>query len=140
LNLLLNRDLTSFRVWHVPQTKALAEQKAYSRRGVDRLVETIAHDGLVPAADYTHVDVAITTGEDKDEGFYCAARKLVPDLKLTSSIVISHILKDQWGCATWKSGNRRGIRFPSLADLRKQFDAKHGPQQWPEIARWGNAE
>ena len=82
LHLLVSRDLSGFNVRQVPQTDALAEQKAYSRRGIDRLVEKIAHEGMVPCADATMPNTAITTGEEKGEGFYCAAKTLVPDLKL----------------------------------------------------------
>jgi hypothetical protein len=58
-------------------------------------------------------DIAITTGEEKGEGFYCAARSLVPDLKYESSIVLANKLKAEWGCAAWKSGEfRHGIRTP----------------------------
>ena len=46
---LLNRDLSSFNVRDVPQTDALADQKAHTRRGVDRLVEMVAHSGMLPA-------------------------------------------------------------------------------------------
>src|SRR5215469_10479105 len=43
LHHLLDRDLSSFNVRDVPQTDALADQKAHTRRGVDRVVELIAH-------------------------------------------------------------------------------------------------
>jgi hypothetical protein len=48
LHELLQEDLSDFNVRVVPQTEALAEQKAYSRRGVDALVEIIAQDGMLP--------------------------------------------------------------------------------------------
>jgi Primase C terminal 2 (PriCT-2)/Family of unknown function (DUF5906)/RepB DNA-primase from phage plasmid len=73
LHLLLDRDLTNFNVREVPLTEALAEQKAYSRRGVDRLIEVIAHDGCLPAQHIVYLDVAVTSGEEKGEGFYPAA-------------------------------------------------------------------
>jgi hypothetical protein len=104
---------------------------------IDQLIETIAHDGNLPAADASALSVAVTSGEEKGEGFYHAARQLVPGLKHMSSIVISTTLKNEWGCASWKSGNRRGIEFPALAELRGLFDGKHGPQNWPEIDEWG---
>ena len=57
---------------------------------------------------------------------------MAPDLKFTSSIVITRSLHEDWGCTNWKSGTARGIRFPQLAELRKRFDAKHGRQQWSD--------
>ena len=120
----------------MPRTAALADQKTRSRRGVDRLVEIIAHGGTVPSADPTYSNIAITTGEDKGEGFYCGARSLVPELRHDSSIVVAKALKEEWGCKTWKSGYRRGIEYP-LADLRARFDRKHGRQDWPaDVLDW----
>jgi hypothetical protein len=128
---LLDRDLSSFNLRDVPQTDALADQKAHTRRGVDRVVEVIAHSGILPAAHGQHANVAVTSGEENGDGFYPKARMLAPDLKYDSSIVIGRALKD-WGCEPWKSGYERGIKFPPLKQLRAAFDKKHGPQDWPE--------
>jgi hypothetical protein len=117
LYLLLHRDLSAFNVGAVPQTDALATQKAFTRRGIDRLIEQICHDGILPSAHTIHPNIAVTTGEDERTGFYYSVR-------------IANRLKE-WGCEPWKSGNQRGIRFPALADLRLRFDRKHGLQGWP---------
>jgi hypothetical protein len=93
LHHLLDRDLSSFNIRDVPQTDALADQKAHSRRGVDRVVEAIAHSGILPAAHTAHPNVAVTSGEENGEGFHAKARTLAPDLKYDSSIVISAALK-----------------------------------------------
>jgi hypothetical protein len=88
LHLLLHRNLSGFNVRSVPQTDALKDQKAYSRRGVDRLVEIIAHEGVLPVPHASYPDIAVSTGEERGEGFYTRARILSPDLKHLSSIVI----------------------------------------------------
>ena len=137
LHHLLKRDLSKFNVREVPQTDGLADQKAHSRRGVDRLVELVAHSGILPAADLDHPHVAITSGEEHGNGFYAHAKSLVPDLKYDSSIVIAAALKRDWKCEAWKSGYRRGIKFPSLQELRRTFDEKHGTQDWPIVQDWG---
>jgi hypothetical protein len=130
---LLNRDLSGFNVRQVPQTAALAEQKAFTRRGLDRLIELVAHAGSLPSAHWVYPDIAVTSGEDQSRGFYCQARTLVPDLKYVgSSVVISNKLKDDWQCTPWHSGNVRGLKFPKLSELRHLFDRRHGPQRWPE--------
>jgi hypothetical protein len=113
LDLLMQRDLSKFNVRSVPLTSALASQKAYSRRGIDRLVEILAHDGILPCADASDPSITITTGEDKGEGFYPAARKFAPDLKHLSSQIIAVSLRKDWGCNRWKSGYQRGIKFPT---------------------------
>jgi hypothetical protein len=78
LDHLLKRDLTKFNVRLVPQTPALANQKAYSRRGIDRLIEILAQDGILPCADASDPSITITTGEDKGEGFYRALGRSPP--------------------------------------------------------------
>ena len=102
-------------------------------------MEKIAHEGVVPCADATMPNTAITTGEEKGEGFYCAAKTLVPDLKYDSSTTIKTRLCKEWGCDDWKSGYRRGIKFPPLEELRARFDDRHGRQEWPEVEDWGGA-
>jgi len=140
LHHLLDRDLSSFNVRDVPQTDALADQKAHTRRGVDRVVEVIAHSGILPAAHGQHANVAVTSGEENGDGFYPKARTLAPDLKYDSSMVISAALKRDWGCEPWKSGYERGIKFPPLKQLRAAFDKKHGPQDWPKPTRPGQEQ
>ena len=125
LSYLKNLPLDDFELRKVPRTAALADQKTRSWRGVDRLVERLAHDGVLPSG---RGNLAITTGEERGEGFYYHARKLVSDLKFESSIVIAKTLKGEWGCTTWKSGYERGIEFPPLNELRTAFDRKHGPR------------
>jgi hypothetical protein len=133
LDLLLKRDLVKFNVRAVPQTEALADQKARSRRGIDALIESMAQDGVLLAAHQRYANVALTTGETKGEGFFAEAKKLVPDLKYTSSTVIRRTLREQWGCKDWRGEARhRGIEFPALGELREAFDRMHGDQKWTE--------
>ena len=126
--------------WHprndVPQTAGLQKQKALSRRGVDRLVEIIATDGVIPCAHEAYLNTAMTTGEGEGKGFYAHAKNIVPDLKFTSSSSIATTLVDDWGCMRWKSGTSRGIRFPELQQLRETFVKKHGAHIWPHITSW----
>jgi hypothetical protein len=137
VDLLGDRDLSDFNIRGVPQTEALAEQKQHSRRGIDRLIENIAHGGVLPSAHSIQHNIAITTGEERGEGFYPAARAIAPDLKHVAFQVIADTLSKQWGCKRWHSGSTRGIQFPSLAELRALFDRRHGAQDWPpDIVDW----
>lgn len=141
LYFLQHRDLSGFDIRAVPQTAALAEQRAHSRRGIDRLIEILAHNGILPCADASDPSITITTGEDKGEGFYPAARTLSPDLRHQSSQIIAVSLQKDWGCTRWKSGYQRGIQFPPLPELRERFDKRHGKQDWPvesgPTVEWG---
>ena len=143
---LLSRELSGWHPRRIVQTAALADQKARTRHGVDALVERLATDGVLPSVVWQSTrggrpvplpHVAGTTGESEGQGFYAAARTLVPGLKFASSIVIANELRLRWKCNTgWKSNSRRGIAFPPLAELRQLFDARHGPQAWPEQGSW----
>jgi hypothetical protein len=138
LHLLLTRDLSGFNVRKVPLTAALGRQKAFTRSGIDRLIEKIAQEGELPFAHETYPSVATTSGEGEGRGFYVAARRIAPDLVHVSSAAIRTLLRENWHCKTgWQSHGVRGIQFPSLIELRKIFDAKHGPQEWDEdITTW----
>jgi hypothetical protein len=136
LDLLLNRDLCEFDVRKVPQTAALADQKARTRRGVDLLIEHIALEGVIPAGHMTYSNRAITSGEADGKGFHVAARTLVPDLKYLASTVLVRQLKEEWGCKAWASHGQRGLEFPKLSELRASFDKKYGPQDWSNGTDW----
>jgi hypothetical protein len=140
LDHLLKRDLSRFNVRNVPQTDALADQKAHSRRGVDRVIEIVAHSGILPSAHSQYPNIAVTSDEENGNGFYPKARSLAPDLKYDSAIVIARVLSKDWGCTTWHSGILRGIKFPPLNELRNAFDKKHGKQAWDaNIRDWGSS-
>jgi hypothetical protein len=137
---LLERDLGG---WHprdnVPQTSGLRQQQAHSRKGVDALIEAVAHDGQLPCAKMTMPDVAITNGEAEREGFWHYAKTTVPDLRHRTSRSLMPELRE-WGCEPYKSGSVRGVRFPALDELRQRFDTKHGNQEWDDTEEWDEAE
>ena len=138
LHYLLQRDLTNFNIRVVPQTQALADQKARSRRGVDLLVELLASDGMLPNAHSAYPDVTITSVDEKGDGFWPSARKLVPELKQQNTRVIGRTLKLDWGCKPWESHGRSGLKFPPLEILRAAFEKKHGIQDWDSKRKmWG---
>lgn len=130
LHLLTTRDIGSFNVRKVPQTAALGKQKAFSRTGLDRVIEKCAAEGILPCAHFKQPNIAITSGEGEGRGFYLAARKIAPDLVHVGSPRINRQLQDEWGCKTWHQKEMRGIEFPRLKELRGLFDKKHGAQEW----------
>ena len=76
----------------MPQTAALAEQKALTRRGIDALVEWVAADGALPCASSAG-NIAITSGPDMKEGFYDIAKKRVTGLAYLSPTTITGLSK-----------------------------------------------
>jgi hypothetical protein len=135
LHMLQHRDLSRFNVRNVPQTIALAEQKGYSRRGLDQLIEHLAHEGSLPAHHRLYPHIAITTGYEDGKGFHAIVRKLV-DLRHTGPTALVRQLCADWGCKPYRSGGLNGIEFPSLKEFRASFDARHGPQEWPAGTDW----
>jgi hypothetical protein len=107
-----------------------------TRKGLDIVIEKIAHEGVLPCAYYKEPGVAVTTGEEEGRGFYAAARQIAPDLRHKGCITMARELRVEWKCERWKSNGRCGWRFPGLKKLREMFDKKHGPQQWDETNEW----
>jgi hypothetical protein len=110
LDLLGDRDLSDFNIRSVPQTEALAEQKQHSRRGIDWLIENITHGGVLPSAHSIQHNIAITTGEERGEGFYPAARAIAWNAQQVLPKLLYHIalLREQRA-------------HPSLVDRAEQF-------------------
>ena len=152
LHALLHHNLDGFSAQALPQTEGLAKQKMFSRRGIDRAIETWAQQGTLPSAySSKYPNVAITTGEDVGKGLYVAIRKTAPDLQYVPTPAIIHMLCGKtdngkiveagWGCTSQsvRVGRRtyRGMAFPALAELRRMFDERHGPQDWDDsITEW----
>jgi hypothetical protein len=133
LHILLNLDLTGFRVQDVPQTDALADQKQRSRRGVDALIEHMTFEGQLLETHDLYADVAVVTERGADhKGFFAVAKVIAPDLRHQQWVVVQKALKGEWGCKPWHSGNLRGLQFPPLPELRAKFDARHGAQAWED--------
>jgi hypothetical protein len=147
-HLLHEVDIRDFNIRAVPKTAALAEQAAYSRKGVDLLVETACNEGRVPCVHLQHPDVSVTTGHDSREpGFdHFISRHSDRDLARLGPIKVKGQLRREWGCITGRdaritgTGGKRvnGIVWPPLPDLRKRFQDKHGAQDWlcPEFEAW----
>jgi hypothetical protein len=122
-------DLAGFDVRRVPKTAALAQQAALSRDGVDALVETIAHTAWLPFQHHIYPNVASTKGEKRGEGFWSWVKDNFSDLQRRSPHGMAKAL-EPWGCKSWNSQGPH-VRFPEdINELREQFDAKHGPQDW----------
>ena len=129
---LLNMDLKG---WHprqgIPTTDALDKQKQATRQGVDALIEQLCNDGSLPFAHHERHNVALTSGVNYG-GFWKCVRDNHPSLKHKTPQQLLAVLRRDWGVSSkgFKSGNYRGIEFPSLRELRQRFEIKHGRQEW----------
>ena len=155
-HLLHEIDLRDFNVRAVPKTAALAEQAAYSRRGVDLLIEMVCHDAVVPCQFGDRVGVSICRDVDNSyggpprRGFdWYIDHHTDRDLSRLGSLKVKRRLKDDWGCITGKEarasvhGDQMNcVNWPSLAELRAKFEAKYGTQVWTrsDVTVWLGAD
>jgi hypothetical protein len=142
-HLLHEIDIRDFNVRDVPKTAALAEQAAYSRTGVDLLVEAACSEGVVPCPQLGFPNVSDCSG---DRGFdYFVTHHSDRDIARMGTLMIKRRLTKDWGCVTGKSTRKMvngmrllGIIWPPLQELRERFEERHGPQQWlrPQLQDW----
>ena len=146
-HLLYEIDINDFNVRNVPKTAALAEQAAYSRKGVDLLIEIACNEGRVPCPDNNYPHISWVTGRDpRAPGFdYFIEHHSDRELARMGPLMVKRRLVKDWGCVTGKTARKQkggqrtyGIVWPALADLRAKFVAKYGPQEWqhPDTTEW----
>lgn len=139
-HLLHEIDIRDFNVRTVPRTAALAEQAAYSRRGIDLLVETVCNERRAPCAFKNHSDFSDTSGYEERRGFdYFIDHHSDRQLASMKALTVKRRLVKDWGCSTGKLARRSingvqktGVLWPPLAELREKFEKKHGRQQWTD--------
>ena len=145
-HLLHEVDISDFNVRAVPKTAALAEQAAYSRKGLDLLVEKACSEGIVPCAHPQWPDLSTCVGYDEGAGFdYFIDHHVDNELKRLGALTAKRRLAREWGCLTGRATRKQvegisahGVAWPPLLELRERFEIKHGKQQWlyPEVAEW----
>jgi hypothetical protein len=143
LYMLQNVDLSNFEIRNVPNTDALVEQQALSRHGTDALVETWCNEGCLPFSHVSKPDIIITTGQAKSWGFdHYIHTQAASDLRYMGPTKLKNELRARWGTSAFygRIDGRlcSGIRVPTLAELRRKFTARFGPQNWYSDAKeWG---
>jgi hypothetical protein len=145
LYFLLNEvDIRTFNVRAIPKTAALAEQVAYSRKGVDLLVEKACHEAYVPCQGAPGYSVCTRWGDRREHESFddFIGRHPDPELKRIQALTVKRRLVKDWGCITGNAARQtvagwqvHGILWPSLADLRAKFEEKYGKQEWASNAR-----
>ena len=145
-HLLYEVDLREFDVRQVPKTAGLAEQVAFSRKGLDGLVEKVCSEGRVPCPHLEWPGFSVSNGNEKRESFDCFIDNH-PDRELRDlgALKVKIQLRKQWGCMSGDDAKRRdggtmvyGVKWPVLSELRARFIERHGPQDWlhPDVTEW----
>ena len=151
-HLLHEIDIRDFNVRDVPKTAALAEQAAYSRNGIELLVEKACSEGCVPCAHPEHPELSYNTepGPYARIGFDdFIGRHSNRELARMGPLTVKRRLVKEWGCMTGKPIRKQingvrvhGIVWPPLPELREKFEKKFGPQEWlyPRTTEWRKGE
>ncbi len=134
---LLAMDLSGFNVRAKPNTAALHDQKMRSLPPEDEWLLAILEDGALPESAVPLGKSAEAYSGDRDtypttsHGLYTVARRSVPRLRDWSDKRLGAALTT-WGCQRRRFHDGRGWSFPSLADMRRAWEQRYGPQEWPE--------
>ena len=133
-HLLYEVDLRDFEVRKVPKTAGLAEQAAYSRRGIDSLVEEACNTARVPNEHPKWPGFTVTSDQYEEAFKFSLTQARDQELARMSQLMITRRLCKEWGCVSQqrRDGAVRtsGLQWLPLADLRERFIKKHGPQEW----------
>src|SRR5262249_31909066 len=148
-HLMEESDIRVCDVRAVPRTAALAEQAAYSGKGIELLVETACNEGRVPCQHQRWPGFSDCAGQDKQRGFdYFVDQHSDHELRRLGALAVERKLKSDWGCKTGKASRRtfgrqrtHGILWPPLPELRARFQARFGKQKWlrPLLDEWQEA-
>jgi hypothetical protein len=124
----------------------LAEQAAYSRKGVDLLIEIACHEALAPCQIGTPPGVSVCPNVERQNGFHYGLDHFIihhhdQELKRAGVLKVKNDLRNDWGCTTGKTARqsvagfqRACVVWPVLGDLREKFEKKHGKQDWSNAA------
>ena len=130
-HLLHEVDLRDFNVLAVPKTAALLEQAAYSRKGIDLLVEKACNEAVAPCT-WGSPGFSICSSSGDRYGFdYFVEHHSNSELKRMSSLMVKRRLAKEWKCKTGRDTRKSdrgarssGVVWPPLAELRAMFVAK----------------
>jgi hypothetical protein len=149
LHYLQNMDLGNFQIRKVPETDALKQQKALSRRGVEALVGEWCHDGVLPSSvSGDKPNVIITSGKQHGWGFDNWIETKAP-MGLRAPGHIKNALKEKWGTKHFHSRingtSVAGIEFPSLAQTRALFEKTYNNGEFmdwraADVTEWQGSE
>lgn len=139
---LLARDLGDFKPrWEVPSTAALRAQKELSLSPAEAFILSALESGEIDAVQMRgkRPGTFCSNDQGRDPGLYTAMRRSSPGLKHESDQRLAATLK-AWGCAKALNGRSRGWAFPSLGEMRAEWERKFGGWEWDGPVGWAGAE
>jgi hypothetical protein len=130
---LLEYDLAG---WHprdtIPQTKALAEQKAQSLRGFERIMFDFLKAGIMP------IEVQPADVQNGAQTVRTMILKAYAKREWPREHVTLNSVADVLSLLGWQQfrGNYRGFYLPSLPEARAMWSAKYFEVAWDNATTW----
>lgn len=137
LNVLLNRDISSFHPRHIIKTEAFNEQVIKSFGPLEifwlHFIEEgylQVHHGEAPK------NILFTYDFGEHEGLLMRLRRSDYRLKNYTDRDMAKFLREK-GCIPWRDSHRRGWKMPPLVQARADWEKKYGKWDWPnELEEW----
>ncbi len=129
-HLLHEIDVRDFDVRAVPKTAALAEQAAYSRHGVDLLVEKACNEAVAPCSHGSVAGFSISSGQESRYGLdYFIDHHFDRELSRLGALKVKRALVKDWGCVTGKAARvtQGGSQVSGVAWFLTVLDPVFGP-------------
>lgn len=139
---LLAMDLGDWHPREIPaellRDETLRKQQSFTFPVEEQWYVSLLHEGRLPGSLANYPNTAWTTPLLED------ARRRVPGLKYKSDRALIMFLQDKVrigiACEPKRSAACNGWAFPPLAECRRAWEAKYGPQDWetesPEWKHW----
>jgi len=132
---LLHLDLGD---WH-PRvgygTAALQREKRQGVTGFDAFYQLLLEDGFLPGETASFPNKVLT------RELYRDMQDRVPELRFVAQNQVgTYFGQDhfkQLGLKPWRTGGGNGWEFPSLVDLRHEWEQRQGAWEWPnDLSQW----
>ena len=131
LHVLLNRDISDFHPRQIIKTAAFKEQVIRSLDPKQAFWLHWLEEGYLPIHFGTAPkDVWYTNSYGNNDGLLDLLRRSHPGLQRTSARQLASFLREK-GCEARQDTNRRGWKFPTLAQARAVWENQYGKWDWP---------
>ena len=137
---LLAYDLSTFDVFNVPQTEALAEEKLQTMRGVDLWLFNCLQRGQIGSQDWTEQGITLPNPNEPYDVYVAAirqSREYAPKTMDVWSKAMAKALGDCWARPQKRAGHKRTrlLVIGGLSEARRAFEEHVGHLiEWPTDA------
>jgi hypothetical protein len=140
LHVMLNRDISDFHPRQIIKTAAFKEQVIRSLDPKQAFWLHWLEEGYLPIHFGTAPkDVWYTNSHGNNDGLLDLLRRSHPGLQRTSARQLASFLREK-GCEARQDTNRRGWKFPPLAQARADWENQYGKSGLSSLSSIGSPE